>query len=243
MGYQWIALRILLLTKHDLINEFREEIISILSNSMIVSRDLIKGIDLSSIDLSNANLEGANLEGVNLSKANLERTNLIRSNLRDANITNSRLYSTKFSYANLSNAKLSGANGLEVELNNADLTNTDFSNFNSNFPKEDHKRYHINFIFDLYNANLSHANFSNVDLGSSMIINLQSYIGLVINEATNFSYSIIDEIPLIDYIQKHTKNIPKKISNKKELQKMLRGVGYSSTGAEPFLDISKLPEE
>lgn len=66
MGYQWIALRILLLTKHDLINEFREEIISILSNSMIVSRDLIKGIDLSSIDLSNANLEGANLEGVNL---------------------------------------------------------------------------------------------------------------------------------------------------------------------------------
>lgn len=79
---------------------------------IIISRDDLRGADLTGVDLPGANLRGRNLNGVKLSGADLH----------DAKLQGTKLIEADLSGADLRNANLSGADLTGANLNGADLT-------------------------------------------------------------------------------------------------------------------------
>lgn len=81
----------------------------------ILSRDDVRGADLTGVDLPGANLRGRNLHGVKLSGADLhdaklQGANLSGADLSGADLRNANLTGTDLTGANLDGADLTGAN-------------------------------------------------------------------------------------------------------------------------------------
>ena len=100
-----------------------------LSHAFLNEADLSK-TDLSNADLSAADVSGANLAGANLTNTNLLRTNLTGANLSNANLSNAKLRKACLKGANLRDANLDGADLSLADLRGAELNNVSMKETN-----------------------------------------------------------------------------------------------------------------
>ena len=100
-----------------------------LSNAFLNLADLTEA-DLSSADLLGANLQDADLRGANLSNANLFKTDFTNANLTGTNLSNANLSRACLKGANLQNADLSNANLSLADLRGANLDNVSLEEAN-----------------------------------------------------------------------------------------------------------------
>lgn len=82
----------------------------------------LSGVNLSKADLSGVNLSGANLRGANLSRATLSDAILSDTNLISANLSEAILTDTNLNKANLWDANLNGTSLYFTDLREADLS-------------------------------------------------------------------------------------------------------------------------
>lgn len=104
----------------------------------LLSRQCLKGVnlshaflneaDLSETDLSNAELTAADASSAELTRANLTNASLFRTNLTRANLNGANLNGAKLSKACLKGANLSDANLDEADLSLADLRGAELNN-------------------------------------------------------------------------------------------------------------------
>ena len=223
----------------------------------------LSGINLENTNLDNANLDNAKLEGINLRNASLKGANLHEATLESASLTYTKLDFANLSNANLSNADLaytslvgttfSNANLFNVNLSDsiivetkfdfANLSNANLSNANLQFiEREIYKRYDLIFHADFSKSNLTDVNLSGAKLADTIIINLRSYYGIIVDNETDLSKAIIDVSKFIDDIKEYTSKVPSKISNKRELAERLKQKDFDKKTIDSFLQISKSPE-
>ena len=152
-------------------------------------------VDFSGARFSDVNLSDVNLAHANLSDANLVRVNLSGANLSDANLAHANLSDARLSGANLSRANLSGARLSDADLLYANLSGANLSGARLSYA-------------NLTRANLSEANLVGTDLTYSTIGNIDSYEGMICENA-NLRSARIDSQKLIDYFKSNmAKNVP-----------------------------------
>jgi len=127
----------------------------------ILSREKLKGADMSESNLSHTNLSHAdlsdsNLTGSNLSNANIRSANLSSANLSKADFSHTNLENSNLIYARLNGSNLDGARLVKANISYANLVNSSFKN---SILTE------ANFIgANLSGANLSHASLNGANL-------------------------------------------------------------------------------
>jgi pentapeptide repeat protein len=146
-------------------------------------------------EFSDLNLENADLENADLLGANLEGAKLMDANLRNANLRDAYLMDANLRNAKLTDSTLEGSYLIGSNLEGAYLIGSSFDGAN------------------LENAKL---------LNSIIIIGNKTYNKLILDTYTRFDNAIIDDHAFIEYIGKHTKNLPQEIQNKKELKEKLQ---------------------
>jgi len=163
---------------------------------------------------------------LNLRNTNLSEIDLRGIDLEEANLKNAILKKTILRDSILKNAILRDADLSSTDLQDADLTRADLTGTN------------------LIETNLEGIFIEGTDFSNSIIIHpdIRNYETLLVNEATKFYEAVIDDPQFINYISRFTKNIPFKISNKKELKVKLEEKLLQQEKIKKLLAISKLPE-
>jgi uncharacterized protein YjbI with pentapeptide repeats len=209
-----------------------------------LSKIFLVGTKLTDASIKHADLSDANLERANLVDTKFDFANLSNANLDKANLTNTSLVATNFYRSNLSNSNLYHSIIVETDFYHANLSNANLSDANTQFIGKDiYKKYHLFFHADFSESNLSYVDLSGAKLSEAIIISLQSYDGLKLNNETDFSKAIIDDSDFIDYISNYTSKIPLKIKNKIELGKKLKNMEIGEQRINLLLQISKLPDQ
>jgi uncharacterized protein YjbI with pentapeptide repeats len=195
-----------------------------LSNAKLIDANL------SDAKLSNAKIIDANLSNANLSHAKIIGADLSHSKIIDANLSDAKLITAKFHYANLSYSKLSRSNLSHTNLSRANLSNVDLSYANLSYA-------------NLSNVDLSYANLSNAKLANTIIININRYDNIILNQETDFDDSIIDDKDFIKKLEENTcQNIPNIIPNKKVLREKLKEKRFDELMMNYIVNKSKLSE-
>jgi uncharacterized protein YjbI with pentapeptide repeats len=186
------------------------------------------------------NLNGANLSGniEDLSHTDLSRVNLSYANMSQAVLTCTTLKRADLSYADLSYADLSsssdafytdlvGANLFQTNLSYVNLSHADLTRANL---------IHAN----LSAADLSYVNLTRANLSNSIIVGCTKYDKLKC-EWTEFNDAVIDNIGLINYLEKNkASKVPSPIMDKVKLKERLVG-RIKKDDIEALLKISVLP--
>lgn len=185
-----------------------------------------KKLDLSASDLSWSDLESANLR---------------KSALRNANFEGAKLYSVSFSGSDLTDVNLSRAKLLFTSFTLANLTGANFSNVNSEMPYQEYISYDADYDIDLSKSILSKANFSGAKLRDAIIINPQSFDGMIVNDETDLSNAIIDEQGVVEYLKQYTQKVPAPIKSKEELRQIFKKRGFEQKRIDFLISLSKRP--
>ena len=214
-----------------------------LSEAKLIEVNL-SGADLNSVYLHKANLTKATLVGANLQKANLSRVDLSEADLSEANLSEAKLIEVNLSGADLHKAKLTITRLTKADLSDADLTKADLSDADltrANLTGANLTRANLTRA-NLTRANLIKADLSDADLSNSLLLNLggSKLEQLKLNEKTSFSGSLVDGNELMKILSSFdVTDLPKLISDKKELEKELSDRGYSSHAIRMIVDNSR----
>lgn len=156
-------------------------------NKFMFNQANLTGANLSGALLSFSDFNKANLTGVNLTGANLYKTHFQRANLREANLREADLSGAEFSFAILREACLQMANLTGTYFCFADLRAANLYGAKGNLDKD----FIWRSVTDFYGANLSGANLSKTELGTTDFreANLSQTIPADINSDRNESFN------------------------------------------------------
>ena len=151
-----------------------------------MSRADMKGKDLKGADFSNADLEKTKFNNADLSYSNLSGADLSGADLSGADLVHSNLYGANLTDAYLNSVKLRWTNAVALQGCPASLP-TDWQCIGNNL---------MGPYAHLYNADLSNAKLSNVNLGYSDLSNANLSNANLSN--VNLSYSDLSNANLTD---------------------------------------------
>jgi uncharacterized protein YjbI with pentapeptide repeats/GTPase SAR1 family protein len=175
----------------------------------------IKGSRFISLKIENADFTKASIESVNLADVKIENADFTKASVQSVNFAD-----VIFNISKITNTLFSKVKFENVDLSGANLTNSDF--------------LEVSFEY----VDLSGANLTN-----TVFIGTLSYNHLTIDSKTNFLNAVIDDPILVEYLrQNNCLNVPKTISTKSELSKILderRSGSYQIN--EMLRRLSKLP--
>jgi hypothetical protein len=152
------------------------------------------------MDLSGAKFSDAILFGAKLSDADLSHADLSGARLSDADLFHAGLSGANLFHAGLSGANLSGANLSAANLSAANLSA----------------------------ASIGDADFSGTDASSSLLIIVEGFENLKVDQYTKFDELLTDMPELIAYLKKNYKGVDAILVNdKQDLIDKLKRRGHS----------------
>jgi uncharacterized protein YjbI with pentapeptide repeats len=205
-----------------------------LSYANLSGGTLIEAV-LSYADLSSATIHNTNLSHADLSFATLRNAKILNAVLPDANLSYANLSNCNLSHADLSNADLSHAILSNCNLSHADLFHADLSHADLSWADLSHA--------DLSWADLSHANLSGVDASLSLLINIESFGNLKLDQHTKIDNLLTDMHEFIEYIKAQNYKQDghlKLVENRQQLMEELKIRQYSDNFIKLAVEKSKL---
>ena len=198
-----------------------------------LSNTRLRDADLSHADLSHADLSHADLSHADLSHADLSHADLREADLFEADLFEADLSHAKLPGANLSHASLSYAILFEADLSRSNIIEADLSGANLSHAKLPGANLsHTN----LSGANLSHTNLSGANASLLLLIDVERFENLEIDEYAKFHNIVTNVYNVVEFIKRYptinSKIRVTRVYNKQALKEKLSEGGY----ADEFID-------